>query len=181
MKEFIVKTKNVEVKFNFPTNLKELSKEYLKEVTDSVVVAPNYTLVGMVYHEALPSVILTCRNKKKTASIGVIPIFIKSGANSEPSVVDSAEIGQKLLISNNQLQLAYHCAAPSNKLTLDYFANVIDNTIDRDLYERAIADKDGSEVLFVEFKIIPNCDIIALYNESKSVVNPYVILNEAKA
>lgn len=176
MKEFIVKTKMSEVKFNFPTNLKELSSEYLKQVTDSITVAPNYSLIGIVYHERLANIILTCNNKKKNTSIGVIPIFIKSG-DGDKSIVDNAKVGQKLLISNTQLQLAHHCAAPANKLTIDYFANVLDAAVYKDLYQTAVQDSDQSEVLFVEFKVIPNCDIIALYDDHSKVENPYITIS----
>ena len=173
MKEFIVKTEKSEVKFNFPTKLEELSEDYLLNVTEGVIVAPNYSLVGLVYHEKLSTLFLTCRNKKKNTSIGVIPIFIKAG-ESEKSIVDNAKVGQKLLIANTQLQLGYQCAAPNNKLTIDYFAHVIDNSTDKNLYETIVKDQDNSEILFVEFKIVPNCDIIALYNNPTKIENPYI-------
>lgn len=179
MKEFIVKTKMSEVKFNFPTNLKELSSEYLLQVTSNIVVAPNYSLIGIVYHERLANIIITCNNKKKNASIGVIPIFIKTGAG-DTSIVDNAKIGQKLLISNTQLQLAHHCAVPANRLTIDYFANVLDAALYKDLYQTAVQDADQSEVLFVEFKIVPNCDIIALYDKPAKVDNPYITVTPLK-
>lgn len=179
MKEFIVKTKMSEVKFNFPTNLNELSEDYLKEVTDSITVAPNYSLIGIVYHERLANLIITCKNKSKKATMGIVPIFIKSGV-SDHSIVDSAKIGQKILISNSQIQLGYHCATPANKLTIDYFATVIDNSTDTELYQKAVKDTDQSEVLFIEFKIVPNCDIIALYGEPKKVDNPYITVNTLK-
>lgn len=177
MKEFIVKTKMSEVKFNFPTNLKELSSDYLEKVTSGITVAPNYSLIGVIYHERLANLIITCKNKKKNAAIGVIPIFIKAGAG-EQSIVDSAKIGQKLLIANSQLQLAHHCATPANKLTLDYFATVIDNSTDTDLYQKAVQDIDQSEVLFIEFKIVPNCDIVALYDDVTKIDNPYITVNQ---
>lgn len=173
MKEFIVKTENEEVKFNFPTNLAELSTDYLINVTKGVTVAPNYSLIGIVYHEKLSTLFMTCRNKKKNTSIGIVPIFIKAG-EGEKSVIDNAKIGQKLLIANTQIQLAHHCAVPNNKLTLDYFANVINHNTDPDLYQTIVNDKDQKEVLFVEFKIVPNCDIIALYNNIILEDNPYI-------
>lgn len=179
MKEFIVKTKMSEVKFNFPTKLEELTSEYLLGVTSGVTVAPNYSLIGLVYHEKLSTLFMTCRNKKKTASIGVIPIFIKSG-KGEKSIVDSAKFGQKLLISNSQIQLAHHCAAPTNNLTLDYFAKVVDANTDKDLYQSLLVDNNPQEVLFVEFKIVPNCDIIALYDNPTKVDNPYITVTPLK-
>lgn len=173
MKEFIVKTKMAEVKFNFPTNLNELSKDYLKEITDNVVIAPNYSLIGIVYHEALSNIILTCKNRKKNASIGIIPIFIKSG-KGEQSIVDNAKVGQKLLIDGSRIEFAHKCAVPGNKLTINYLAEVLDNSVDTDLYQKELTTNSRSEVLFIEFKIIPNCDIIALYEEGNYVECPYV-------
>lgn len=179
MKEFIVKTEMSEVKFNFPTKLDELTNEYLLGVTEGITVAPNYSLIGLVYHEKLSTLFMTCRNKKKNTSIGIIPIFIKSGKGEE-SIVDSAKVGQKILISNSQIQLAHHCAAPTNNLTLDYFAKVVDANIDKDLYQKLLVDSNPQEVLFVEFKIVPNCDIIALYDKPTQVDNPYITVTPLK-
>lgn len=173
MKEFIVKTELSDVIFNFPTELSELSEEYLKQVTDNITVAPNYSLIGLVYHERLANLIITCKNKKKSANFGIVPIFIKSGAG-EASVIDSAKIGQKLLIGNSSIERAYRCAAPNNKLTIDYFATVIDASIDKELYQKAVQDPEQVEVFFIEFKIVPNCEIIALYDKAKNIENPYI-------
>lgn len=179
MKEFIVKTEMSEVKFNFPTKLEELTSEYLLGVTSGVTVAPNYSLIGLVYHEKLSTLFMTCRNKKKNTSIGIIPIFIKSGKSDE-SIVSTAKVGQKILISNSQIQLAHHCAAPTNLLNLDYFAKVIDANVDKDLYQTLLVDSNPQEVLFVEFKIVPNCDIIALYDKPAKVDNPYITVTPLK-
>lgn len=179
MKEFIVKTEMSEVKFNFPTKLEELTSEYLLGVTSGITVAPNYSLIGLVYHEKLSTLFMTCRSKKKNASIGIIPIFIKSG-KSDDSIVNTAKVGQKLLISNSQIQLAHHCAAPTNRLTLDYFAKIVDANIDKDLYQTLLVNNDSQEVLFVEFKIIPNCDIVALYDKPTKIDDPYVTVTPLK-
>lgn len=173
MKEFIVKTELSEVMFNFPTELSELSEEYLKQITDNITVAPNYSLIGLVYHERLANLILTCRSKKKTANFGIVPIFVKAGAG-EKSIVDSAKIGQKLLIGNSSIERALKCAVPNNKLTIDYFATVIDASTDKELYQKAAQDPEQPEVFFIEFKVVPNCEIIALYDKAKKVDNPYI-------
>lgn len=175
MKEFIVKTELSDVIFNFPTQLSELSEDYLKQLTDNITVAPNYSLIGLVYHERLANLILTCNNKKKSTTIGIVPIFIKTGSG-EKSIVDSAKFGQKLLISNSAIELGHRCAAPNNKLTIDYFATVIDASIDKELYQKALHDPEQPEVFFIEFKIIPNCDIIALYDKAEKIDNPYITI-----
>lgn len=173
MKEFIVQTELSDVVFNFPTQLNELSEEYLKQLTGNITVAPNYSLIGLVYHEKLANLILTCRSKKKTANFGIVPIFVKAGAG-EKSVVDSAKIGQKLLIGNSSIERAFKCAVPNNKLTIDYFATVLDATIDKEIYQKAAQDPKQAEVFFIEFKILPNCEIIALYDKVEKIDNPYI-------
>ena len=175
MKEFIVETELSEVKFNFPTKVEELSENYLEEITNNITVAPNYSLIGLVYHDRIANIIITCKNKKKSATFGIFSIFIKSGI-SEPSVVDNAKIGQKVLIDNSCIERAHHCATPNNKLTINYFATVIDDSTDKELYQKAVKDPDQSEVLFVEFKIIPNCEILALYGDAKKVDSPYITI-----
>ena len=179
MKEFIVKTEMSEVKFNFPTKLEELTSEYLLGVTEGITVAPNYSLIGLVYHEKLSTLFMTCRSKKKNTSIGIIPIFIKSGKSDE-SIVNTAKVGQKLLISNSQIQLAHHCAAPSNRLTLKKKKKIVDANVDKDLYQTLLVNNDSQEVLFVEFKIIPNCDIVALYDKPTKIDDPYVTVTPLK-
>lgn len=173
MKEFIVETPMSMVKFHFPTKLSELSNDYLNQVTEGITVAPNYSLIGLVYHERLAPIVLTCRTNKKSANIKIVPVFIKAG-KGEPSVVDEAKIGQKILIANSSLERGYQCATPSNTLNLDYFANVVRASTDKDIYQNAMQDPDQSEVFFVDFKIVANCDIIALYDDIEKKNNPHV-------
>ena len=176
MKKFIVNTKMSEVVFNLPTNLDELSTKYLEEITKGITVAPNYSLIALVYHERLSTLVMTCRNKKKSANIGIVPVFVKTG-NGDNSIVTNARVGQKMLIGSNSIQASLNCAVPANKLNIDYFAHVINDSVDKDLYERSLQEDYQGEVLFIDFRIVPNCDIIALYDKTEKVEDPYITVN----
>lgn len=173
MKEYVVKTKQGNIKFNFPTSIEEISDEYLKSITNHIKIADHYTLVGLVYHERLANVILTIRNNKKKATIGVNPIFIKAG-NTDCELIKNAKIKQKVLITSSQLALGVKVATP-NKLNLDYFGTCITNSIEKDLYETEVKNENQSQVMFLDFKLVPNCDILAVYeNDPKTIDNDLV-------
>lgn len=169
MKEYVVKTDQGNIKFNFPTSIKEISDEYLKNVTNHIKIAEHYSLLGLVYHERLANVILTIRNNKKKATFGVNPIFIKAG-NTDCELIKNAEIKQKVLIGSSQLALGVRVATP-NKLNLDYFGACIENSIERDLYEKEAKNKDQSQVMFLEFKLVPNCEILAIYGDAPTSID----------
>ena len=164
MKEFVVKTNQGNVKFEFPTSIDEISDEYLQDITKHISIANDYTLVGLVYHDRLSNVILTIRNNKKKAQFGVNPIFIAAG-KSDSELINNAKLKQKVLITSSQLSLGVQVATP-NKLNLDYFGACIVNSVEKDLYERELKNPNQAQVLFLEFKLVPNCDILAIYGDA---------------
>ena len=164
MKEFVVKTNQGNVKFEFPTSIDEISDEYLQDITKHISIANDYTLVGLVYHDRLSNVILTIRNNKKKAQFGVNPIFIASG-KTDSELINNAKLKQKVLITSSQLSLGVQVATP-NKLNLDYFGACIVNSVEKDLYERELKNPNQAQVLFLEFKLVPNCDILAVYGDA---------------
>lgn len=170
MKEFVVKTNQGNVKFEFPTTIDEISDEYLQDITKHISIANDYTLVGLVYHDRLANVILTIRNNKKKAQFGVNPIFIASG-KTDSELINNAKLKQKVLITSSQLSLGVQVATP-NKLNLDYFGACIVNSIEKDLYEKELKNPNQEQVLFLEFKLVPNCDILGVYGDvSKEIRN----------
>lgn len=164
MKEFVVKTNQGNVKFEFPTSINEINDEYLQDITKHISIANDYTLVGLVYHDRLANVILTIRNNKKKATFGVNPIFIASG-KTDSELINNAKLKQKVLITSSQLSLGVQVATP-NKLNLDYFGACIVNSVEKDLYEKELKNPNQEQVLFLEFKLVPNCDILAVYGDS---------------
>ena len=80
MLKFEVNGNHGTILMSLPTKLSEITPEYLNEVTSNVVVADNYSLIGILYRESLASVILANNRKQKNITTAIIPIFIKAGA-----------------------------------------------------------------------------------------------------
>lgn len=172
MKTFKLINGEKEIVFNFPTSIKEINEDYLKNITDNIVVADNYVLVCLVYHERLGNLILARKQSKKGITSGVTPIFIKAGDENN-KFVKSMSIKNKLIIPTSQLMLAQHVIVPNNTLSVDCFINYLDkdNTV-ATRYNNKYGDE---ECYLIEFKLVPSCDIIGFYSSDKLtyVTNPY--------
>lgn len=177
MKEFQLINGSKEINFNFPTSLKEISSEYLLGITKNVHVGENYSLVALAYHERLSAVIIARKQSKKNITGGVIPIFVKAGETIN-KFIHSAKCGDKLIIASSQLSLSHHVAVPKNPLSLDYFINILDHDVNiAKRYDNAYG---GDECFFVDFKIVPNCDIVGFYDneENKFDTSSYLNISE---
>ena len=171
MKHFVVKLKDGQVDFNFPTSIKELDGEYLLNLVDNVHIADNYSIIALCYEERLANLILAARNNNKDRRIKVTPIFVKAG-KTDATIINSANVKDYLTVANTQVAISPKLAVPSNLLTINYFANTVSNSIDKDLYTKELANEDQSNCIFIEFKLIPNVDIISIikpkeYKEDK--------------
>ena len=180
MKQFAVKTKDGhEVNFNFPTSIGEISKDYLTEISDTLHVADNYSLVALCYSEKLSTVILTARTAKQNAKIKVTPIFVKAG-NCDIPFIKEGKMKQRVVTMQSQLSLGVHVNLPYHKLTLEFFANVVKDANDKTIYEKELANADSRECIFLEFKVIPNSDIMGLLDiDVPPIDNNYVSVNNA--
>lgn len=157
-------------KLDLPTSINEITEEYIKDVTEHVNIAPHYTIVGLIYREKLSTLAMSAR-KKAPKDIAVIPIFVKAGP-SDSEFINSLHCKDKLIIGSSDLMMGYHISAPNNLLTLDTFSNLISG--DLNFYNEAINNKEYCH--FIEFKLIPNCNIHGAYNQPKvaEFVNPYI-------
>lgn len=153
---------------NLPTSIKEITEDYLKDVTSKVVVAPNYSLIGIVFKEKLSTIILASRSKKDNKGIPVIPIFIKAG-KCDDEFVNYINVGDKLIISNSDIMMGHHVSTPENKLTINNFLAIGEG--DAELYKKAASNNEYC--YFVEFKLVPNCNIHGRYDESIKHDNVY--------
>ena len=176
MKNFKLVTLGREINFNFPTNLNEITEDYLNYVTRNVAIADHYSLVAIVYHETLGSVILARKQSKKSITGAVVPMFIKAG-NTDSDFIKSIKCKDKIIASSAQLSLGYHVACPENTLSLDYFLRWLDE--DTTVAARYKNNYGNEECFFVEFKIIGNADIIGFYDnvETPNYKNPYTSIS----
>jgi hypothetical protein len=155
---------------NLPTKLEEIPIDYLKDVTAGVHVADNYSLVALVYNEKL-AIVLNASRKNSQLTTGCIPIFVKAGKTDSP-FINSIPEGTPIVAVGTVLARGIHITAKSNKLTMNYIASICDG--DKELGKNVFTMQ--SPVYFVEFKLIPNCDINGYYDkDEKDAVSEYVI------
>ena len=170
MLKFEVNGNHGVILMNLPTKLSEITPEYLNEVTSNVVVADNYSLIGILYRESLASVILANNRKQKNITTAIVPIFIKAGA-TDTEYVKNMSCGDKIVIAPSDIAMGHHVSCPKNMLTINNILEYCDG--DKEAYQRAIGV--SQPCYYLEFKIVPNCNIHGNYKEeSGSYKNPFI-------
>lgn len=177
MKQINVKVGGKVMNINLPTNLDEISNEYLIDVTKHIEVAEHHSLIALVRHEHLNRLVMAYKTKKKNIEIAVVPIFIKAG-KTDSEFIKSAEIKDKLLIPTSELNLAYHCATPFNELDIDRIIPALSDNLSLEERNDLTMDADSREVYFLEFKIIGNTGIKSLYKNSQKPESKYINFTE---
>lgn len=168
-----LKTNNVRGvhELNLPTSLNEINESYIAEVISHIKVDANYTLIGLVYREKLSTLVLATTRNKKTSDIAVIPIFVKAG-ESDSKFINSLNIKDKLIISPSDIMLGYHISAPNNLLTINTILELIEG--DPVVNQKLMGINE--QCYFIEFKLVPNCNIHGAYSQSKvaEFVSPFI-------
>lgn len=179
MLKFVTNGKNGSKSITLPTSIKEITADYLKAITDEILVADNYSLIALCHKEKLSSFILAGRNKKNQISTAVVPLFVKKGAPSKGVVntlfESNLNVGDKLIITPTDIMTGMHVRVPMNTLTVEGFLSAIEG----DGYAYQNASKNPADVYFLEFKIIPNCAIQGIYKPTlrKEFTNPFEMIN----
>ena len=156
---------------NLPTSLNEIDESYIAEVTSQVKVDANYTLIGLVYREKLSTLVLAATRNKKKSDIAVIPIFVKAG-ESDSKFINSLNIKDKLIISPSDIMMGYHISVPNNLLTINTILDLIED--DSVVNQKLMSINE--QCYFIEFKLVPNCNIHGAYEKPKvtEFVSPFV-------
>ena len=156
---------------NLPTTLTDITEEYIYNVTSHIEVDANYTVVGVIFREKLSTLALAARKNKKNSDIAVIPIFVKAG-KTDSEFINNLSIREKLIISPSDIMLGYHISAPRNLLTINTILDIMEG--DTEVYNKLIGIQE--QCYFIEFKLIPNCNIHGAYKRvNNGYNNPFVI------
>ena len=124
MLKFEVNSKNGNILMNLPTKLSEITSEYLSSVTSDVVIADNYSLIGILYKESLASVILANNRKQKNITTAIVPIFVKAGA-TDTEYIKNIACGDKIVIAPSDIAMGHHVTCPKNRITINNIKNEI--------------------------------------------------------
>ena len=169
MKKFNVNGKLGRFDITLPESLEEITNEYFISCTEFVHPAPEYSLVAVVYKDAL-SLVLSAAKKNTSANISVVPVFIKSGV-TDSQFISSLSTGERVVVAGSDLAMGHHINSPYNKITPSNIVALCEG--DRDIYAQALVLK--TPVCFVEFKLLPNNAIHAKLDDTKnSFVNQFV-------
>ena len=170
MLKFEVNGKHGSIIMNLPTKLSEITPEYLNEVTSNVVVADNYSLIGILYRESLASVMLANNRKQKNITTAIVPVFVKAGT-TDTEYIKNMSCGDKIIIAPSDIAIGHHVSCPKNMITVN---NILENCNgDKEANKSAICV--SQPCYYLEFKIIPNCNIHGNYKEeSDSYKNPFI-------
>ena len=164
MVKFNVNGKAGAAAVSLPTHLSEITPEYLNGVTCNVKIGDNYSLIGIVYRESLSSIIMAFNQKRKEITTNVIPIFIRSG-NGAPDYINKIKTGDTLIMAGSDIAMGHHVTCPMNRITVKNIVNLCEG--DKEIYRKAVSFKD--KCCFIEFKLVPNCNIHGSYSELNTI------------
>lgn len=153
---------------NLPTMSSEIDMNYLSSLVSNVNVAPNYSLIALLFKE-VPYAIVSNIKQGKNATIITTPIMIKSG-KSENDFINNIKLGDKLTIAPSDIVYANHINAVYNTLNPSFITTLLKDNGQLYTETQGIREK----VYFVEFKIIATNLIHAAINgKSAPVVDCY--------
>ena len=92
-------------------------------------------------------------------------MMIKHG-KSDSNFINDSNTGETLNVAASDIALGYHVSTSYNSLNANFLASLVnDNT---SLYNQCMAIQDS--VYFVDFKIIPNCNIHGITKSNKTPI-----------
>lgn len=154
---------------NLPTEFSEISKDYLQYATKHIEVAPEYSLVALVYREKL-AVILNSAKQNKEVNTSVVPVFVKAG-NTDTKFVKNMKLGNTLIITGSDLAIGIHVNSPLNSISIPNVVAVCNG--DNNIYKEALTNTQYCH--FVEFKLVPNSAIKGIISPIETnTIDPYI-------
>ena len=163
---------------NLPTSKEEITEEWLSKVTENVTIAPNYSLIAVIFKDNLAN-LLNTQKKKQPTGISVIPTFLKCG-KCDSEFINSLKPNTTIIISSSDISIGNHVICKRNSLSPNTILSICDG--DKNIYQKV--GFDNSPIYLVEFKLVPNSAIRATISEytsefSDNILNPVSELGEA--
>lgn len=162
MFEIKVKAEQGTYNVNIPTSLNDITSEFLEGIGKQINVADNYSLVALSYRETFGNLLLAGKNKGKV-NASVVPIMVKKGA-TDNKFINSINVNDKLIITGTDLSRAIHVNLAGNSLNIDAILSIC--MLDKPLYQKNIGNR--TPCYFLEFKLVPNCDIHGCYQDAEA-------------
>lgn len=154
---------------NLPTMFKEVTNEYMDNAVKHIAVAPEYSLIALVYREKL-AVVLNSAKQNKEMNTSVVPVFIKAGT-TDSKFIKNIKLGNTLIVTGSDLAIGIHVNSPLNSLSIPNIVAVCEG--DNNVYKEAITSTEYCH--FVEFKLVPNSAIKGIIHPAEyKMIDPYI-------
>lgn len=182
MKEFTVTDGKQDFTLRLPAKISEITGDYLKAVTDDIVIAPYYAVIASVYRAKLPEVI-SSNKKSKGMAVSITPLFVKANVPLETEkptfdMLANIKAADRIIIAGTDIERGYQLSTPLNMITLENVIKIYnhDNGFAKDVMI------DQNYYFFVDFKMVPITDIKGKYNMGNHAdfINPFVTVNSTE-
>lgn len=173
-----IKSKTKAYGINFPTSVNEINKDVLNLITENVKLPKHYAIVALAFDTKVFD-FCAAMNSKHSTNINVTPILAK--ISNEDSEEINASIGDKLIIDRSSLERGVHInirTSISANAARNYFnsdPDLIKSIMTRSEKDDAAYKLKQSNIIVVEFKIVPVNDISAAIPMNKSNVDPFIV------
>lgn len=165
MKTYHVEGRRGTYNISIPTSAKEITPEYLLNVTADITPAPHWSVVALISKAPLNQ-LLTSMRKKSNTELKTVPVFVKTTPDENDSeFIKSIKPGNVLVCSISELSMGNHVNCKYNDLSIDKILSLMegDMNITRESLQNQIDN------YFVSFKIIPNSNIHGVVSDDIKV------------
>lgn len=153
---------------NLPTEFSEITNDYLVNATKHIDVAPEYSLIALIYREKL-AVILNSSKQNKEINTAVVPVFIKAG-DTDTKFIKKNKLGNVVIVTGSDLAIGIHVNSPLNSLSIPNVVAICEG--DNNIYKDALTNTQYCH--FVEFKLVPNSAIKGIIGAADITIDPYI-------
>ena len=158
---------------NVPTKFSELDFEAIKEVVSNVNVSEHYAIISLA--QSFQPFALTTMGSKANKNMNV-PVSANFIVANDPGNKISAKAGDKVIVSRSDLEMSVHLPITFGLTTSAIISTIEDNPTMRNMLRDGAVDESGnpvSELIAVEFKLVPLTAIKAVIDRDKKVTDIY--------
>ena len=161
-----------------PTNVREIKAKDLTKATANINLAKHYAVIALCFNTKFYDFAMTI-DKNRKENIGVVPIIAKINAGENGTTF---KVGDKAVVDKTTIERGFHVIAHT-AIQSNNLARYISTSPD---YLKAILAKDNeiipkdvldSNIILLEFKIVPLNDIVATIDDNE-VEDPFLAPEE---
>ena len=166
-----------------PTSINEFTPEIFNTITANINLAKNYAIIAILYKSKLFE-FSAAIDKKYATEVGVVPMVAK--ISDEDAKLVNTKVGYKVNLTRSSIERGEHINIPANAISLSKVSEFIKNDIElsKSIMTGEYFKEEGKTILesknnspycyFLEFKIIPVCDIHASYDINSKTIPVFI-------